>query len=77
MDLEGVAVTSGSACSSGSLQPSHVIKALGRDDRTTNATVRFSFGRFTSEEEVQTAADTFVRIVARIGKRKKISSPAS
>ena len=77
MDLEGIAVTSGSACSSGSLQPSHVIKALGRDDRTTKATVRFSFGRFTSEEEVQIAADTFVRLVNRIGKRKKISAPAS
>ena len=77
MDLEGIAVTSGSACSSGSLQPSHVIKALGRDDWTTKATVRFSFGRFTSEEEVQIAADTFVRLVNRIGKRKKISAPAS
>lgn len=77
MDLEGIAVTSGSACSSGSLQPSHVIKALGRDDRTTKATVRFSFGRFTSEEEVRIAADTFIRLVNRIGKRKKISSPAS
>lgn len=75
MDLEGIAVTSGSACSSGSLQPSHVIKALGRDDQTTKATVRFSFGRFTTEEEVVTAADAFAKIVARIGKRKKVSSP--
>ncbi len=77
MDLEGVAVTSGSACSSGSLQPSHVIKALGRDDTTTKATVRFSFGRFTTEEEVLTAADIFARIVGTIGKRKKVSSSVS
>ncbi len=77
MDLEGIAVTSGSACSSGSLQPSHVIKALGRDDRTTKATVRFSFGRFTSEEDVQFAADSFIRLVNRIGKRKKIISLSS
>ncbi len=75
MDLEGIAVTSGSACSSGSLQPSHVISALGRDDRTTKATVRFSFGRFTMEEEIMMAADVFAKIVARIGKRKRISSP--
>ncbi|MFZ1082747.1 MAG: cysteine desulfurase family protein [Candidatus Kryptoniota bacterium] len=75
MDLEGIAVTSGSACSSGSLQPSHVIKALGRDDETTKATVRFSFGRFTTEEEIMIAADTFAKIVARTGKRKRISSP--
>jgi cysteine desulfurase len=77
MDLEGIAVTSGSACSSGSLQPSHVIKALGRDDRTTMATVRFSFGRFTTEEEILIAADTFAKIVARIGKRRKLSSAVS
>ena len=77
MDLEGIAVTSGSACSSGSLQPSHVIKALGRDDRTTTATARFSIGRFTTEEEVQTAMDIFARVVARIGKKKKFNSPVS
>ncbi len=76
-DLEGIAVTSGSACSSGSLQPSHVIKALGRNDSTTRATVRFSFGRFTSEEDIHIAADAFVRIVNRIGKRKKFSSAVS
>ncbi|HUI29283.1 MAG TPA: cysteine desulfurase family protein [Candidatus Acidoferrales bacterium] len=70
MDLEGVAVTSGSACSSGSLQPSHVIKAIGRDDKTTMATVRFSFGRFTTEDDITTAAEKFVKIVNRIGKRK-------
>ncbi len=82
MDLEGIAVTSGSACSSGSLQPSHVIKALGRDHNTTKATVRFSFGRFTNEEEITNAATTLAKIVERIGRRKpkialaeKISSP--
>lgn len=77
MDLEGIAVTSGSACSSGSLQPSHVIKALGRDDKTTMATVRFSFGRFTTEEEISIAANAFSKIVTRIGKRKKVNSSVS
>lgn len=72
MDLEGIAVASGSACSSGSLQPSHVIKSLGRDDKTTMATVRFSFGRFTTEEEILIAAEAFAKIVARIGKRKTL-----
>ncbi len=71
MDLEGIAVASGSACSSGSLQPSHVIKAIGRDDATTKATVRFSFGRFTSEEEIIIAADSFAKVVGRIGKRRR------
>lgn len=73
MDLEGIAVASGSACSSGSLQPSHVIKALGKDDKTTMATVRFSFGRLTTEEEILIAADAFAKIVARIGRRKKFA----
>ncbi len=68
LDLEGIAVTSGSACSSGSLQPSHVIKALGRDDATTKATVRFSFGRFTTEEDIVKASEIFGKIVARTGK---------
>ena len=72
MDLEGIAVTSGSACSSGSLQPSHVIKALGRDDKTTMATIRFSFGRFTTEEDVMIGADALAKIVARIGKRRVV-----
>ncbi len=77
MDLEGIAVTSGSACSSGSLQPSHVIKALGRDDETTMATVRFSIGRLTTEDEVKTAMDVFAKVVGKIGKRKKLSSAVS
>ncbi|MCL5268269.1 MAG: cysteine desulfurase [Bacteroidetes bacterium] len=77
MDLVGIAVTSGSACSSGSLQPSHVIKALGRDDNTTMATVRFSFGRYTTEDELAIAAEKFAEIVGRIGKRKKASLNAS
>jgi len=76
MDLEGISVTSGSACSSGSLQPSHVIKALGRDDLTTMATVRFSFGRFTTEEDIANASGIFSKVVRRIGKRKRITLPA-
>ena len=76
MDLEGISVTSGSACSSGSLQPSHVIKALGRDNLTTMATVRFSFGRFTTEEDIANASGIFSKVVRRIGKRKRITLPA-
>ncbi|MGC8594906.1 MAG: cysteine desulfurase family protein [Candidatus Kryptoniota bacterium] len=77
MDIEGIAVSSGSACSSGSMQPSHVIKALGRDDPTTMATVRFSFGRYTSEEEVTYAMKKFAEIVKKIGKPVKVSVPVS
>ncbi len=57
MDLRGVAVTSGSACTSGSLQPSHVLLAMGRDANTARATVRFSLGRLTSEEDIAAAVE--------------------
>ncbi len=68
MDLEGVAVTSGSACTSGSLQPSHVLLAMGRDERTARATVRFSIGRLTTEEEIRLAVDALKRVVDRVAK---------
>lgn len=63
MDLKGVAVSSGSACTSGSIQPSHVLLAMGRDERTTQATVRFSFGRSTTDEQVEQAGKIYCSIV--------------
>lgn len=63
LDLKGVAVSSGSACTSGSVQPSHVLLAMGRDPKTTAATVRFSFGKFTTIEEVTKAGELFCSIV--------------
>lgn len=77
MDIEGIAVSTGSACTSGSIQPSHVIKALGRDDLTTLATVRFSFGRYTSEDDVYYAMEKFAQIVRRIGKPRVVRVPVS
>lgn len=66
MDLEGIAVSSGSACTSGSEQPSHVLRALGRDRETARATVRFSFGRMNLPEEVERAAEALMRVVGRM-----------
>lgn len=63
MDLHGIAVTSGSACTSGSLQPSHVLRAMGRDASTAKATIRFSFGRSNTEEDIGLAADALQEIV--------------
>jgi cysteine desulfurase len=68
LDLEGVAVTSGSACTSGSLQASHVLLAMGRDERTARATVRFSLGRYTTEEEIDFAVEALKRVVERVAK---------
>lgn len=65
MDLLGVAVSSGSACSAGSLEPSHVLLALGRSREEARASLRFSLGRFTTEAEVDRALEAFRKAVAQ------------
>jgi cysteine desulfurase len=66
MDLKGVAVTSGSACTSGSMQPSHVLLAMGRDARTAKATLRFSFGRSNTEDDVGYVVGCLQAVVERM-----------
>jgi cysteine desulfurase len=69
MDMKGVAVSSGSACTSGSVQPSHVLLAMGRDPKTTQATIRFSLGKFTTIEEVEKAGRIFCTIAQSFRKK--------
>jgi cysteine desulfurase len=64
-DLAGVAVSAGSACSSGSLKPSHVLAALGWDERAAAEVIRVSFGRDTSAEEVEAFASLWIQLAGR------------
>lgn len=66
MDLGDVAISSGSACSSATVEPSHVLSALGLDDARARGSVRIGFGRFSSEEEVDYAAARIAAVVAHL-----------
>lgn len=61
--LRDVAVSTGSACTSASLEPSHVLRALGVPDALAHATLRFSFGRFTTEADIDGAAAALTKVV--------------
>ncbi|MBL67372.1 MAG: cysteine desulfurase NifS [Verrucomicrobiales bacterium] len=65
-DLEGFCVSSGSACSSGSVSPSHVLAAMGVDSSEANALIRVSMGRETTKEEIVAFADAFPRVLNQI-----------
>jgi len=66
MGIKEVAVSSGSACTSASLEPSYVLKSLGLGDELAHSSIRFSLGRFTTEEEVDFAADRLIAEVKRL-----------
>ena len=66
MALDDVAVSSGSACTSASVEPSYVLRALGVDDELAHASLRFTVGRFTTEEEVDYAAGRIAEVVTRL-----------
>ena len=70
MAVKDLAVSSGSACTSASLEPSYVLRALGRDDELAHSSIRFTIGRFTTEEEI----DYVVQLMrAKIGKLRELS----
>lgn len=66
LDIEGVAVSAGSACSSGAIEPSHVLLAMGRTSEEVRSSIRVSMGRFTTKDEIKAFADTLRNIVQEL-----------
>jgi len=66
LDMKGIAVSTGSACSSGTLEPSPVIRALGRNDELARGSIRFSFGKDNSEADVDYVVEVLIDVVQRL-----------
>lgn len=73
LDLEGIAVSTGSACSSGTLEPSHVLRAMGLAPHRVQSSLRFSLGMTTSEAEIDAVVELLPRLVARL---RRVASAA-
>jgi len=66
LDLEGIAVSTGSACSSGTLEPSHVLKAMGLPTHRTQNSLRFSLGMFSTQDEVDRVVEVLPKLVEKL-----------
>ncbi len=75
LDLAGISVSSGSACSSGSLEPSHVLLALGLPEGLAHGSIRFSFGKHNKEEEVDYAVEVLKAAVERLRNMSPLFKP--
>lgn len=75
LDLAGVAASSGSACTSGSIEPSHVLLAIGRNRATASASLRLSLGASTTADDVDYAADQVVAVVRKVARPPFVPIP--
>ena len=73
LDMQGVAVSTGSACSSGTLEPSPVIRALGRNEELARGAIRFSFGKDSTDEDVEYAVTALLRAVESLRELSPLS----
>src|SRR5205807_466847 len=73
VSLKDIAVSSGAACTSASIEPSHVLKAIGVPDALAHASIRFGLGRPTTEEEIDYAIEATVRAVKRLREHVPLS----
>jgi len=74
LDLEGIAVSAGSACAAGAAEPSHVLRALGRDGREAREGVRFSLGLASTVTDVETAATAVARVLERVHVTERVAA---
>jgi len=77
LDMQGVAVSTGSACSSGTLEPSPVIRALGRDEELARGAIRFSFGKDNTEDDVNCAVEALSRAVKSLRELSPLAREAT
>jgi len=68
LDMEGIAVSTGSACSSGNLQPSHVLLAIGISEEDSHGSLRVTLGKYTTKQEIDLFIDTLKEVVSRLRK---------
>merc|ERR1711874_447009 len=66
MAIKDIAVSSGSACTSASLEPSYVLRAIGADEDLAHSSIRFGIGRFTTEQEIDYTAEKCIKEVQRL-----------
>ena len=66
LDLQGISVSTGSACASGSLEPSHVLVATGVGPELAHGSIRFSLGKFTTEEEIRRVLDVVPQVIEKL-----------
>ena len=75
LDERGICCSAGSACTSGSVHPSHVLKAMGFSNHRARSSLRFSFGRFNTNEQVAIAADAVPAVIEKLRRLSPAKGP--